>query len=79
MKKVKEMIDLILTSKPLHFQKAHVAETGLSEYPKLILTFFDERAPLKNKFVRGNNAPFMTRGFQKEIYVRSTLKEHSQV
>ena len=79
MKKVKDMIDLILTSKPLHFQKTHVVEKGLSEYPKLILIFFDKRAPLKNKFVRGNNAPFMTREFQKEIYVTSTLKEHSQV
>ena len=34
------IIDLILTNKPLHFQKMHVVETGLSEYHKIILTFF---------------------------------------
>ena len=34
------MIDLILTNKPLHFQKTHVVETGLSDYHKMISTFF---------------------------------------
>ena len=34
----------------------------------------NEHAPLKRKFVRGNNAPFMNREFQKEIYVRSRLR-----
>ena len=29
---------------------------------------------LKKRFVRGNNAPFMNREFQTEIYVRSRLK-----
>ena len=29
---------------------------------------------MKNKFVRGNNAPFMNREFQKEIYVKSRLR-----
>ena len=30
MKNSKPIIDLILTNKPLHFQKAHVVETGLT-------------------------------------------------
>ena len=34
----------------------------------------NKHAPLKKKFVRGNNAPFMNREFQKEIYVRSRLR-----
>ena len=34
------IIDLILTNKPLHFQKTHVVETGLSDYHKMISTFF---------------------------------------
>ena len=47
---------------------------------KLILTFsktkmfFNKHAPLKKKFVRVDNAPFMNRAFQKEIYVRSRLR-----
>ena len=113
---------MILTNKPLHFQKTHVVETGLSNYHKMISTFFkawssklksrvifyrsykkfneskflcslkkanfdflksdphqnynllthtflgivNKHAPLKKKFVRGNNASFMYREFQKE-------------
>ena len=130
MKNSKSIIDLILTNKPLHFQKTHVFETGLSDYHKIISTFFkacssklktkviyyrsykkfnesdflcslnkanfdffknypnqnyslltdkflglaNKHAPLKKKFVRGNNAAFMNREFQKEIYVRSRLR-----
>ena len=129
-KNSKSIIDLILTNKPLHFQKTHVVETGLSDYHKMISTFFkacssklktkvifyrsykkfnesdflcslkkanfdflkndpnqnynlltdkflgivNKHAPLKKKFVRGNNAPLMNREFQKEIYVRSRLR-----
>ena len=36
------LIDLILTNTPLHFQKTHVVETGLSDYNKMIATFFQE-------------------------------------
>ena len=36
----KSLIDLFLTKKPLSFQKTHVTETGLSDYHKLISTFF---------------------------------------
>ena len=129
MKNSKSTIDLILTNKPLHFQKAHVIETGLSDHHKLISTFFkasssklrtkviyyrsynfnesdflcslkkanfdflkndpnqnynlltdkflgiiNKYVPLKKKFVRVNKAPFMNREFQKEIYVRSRLR-----
>ena len=34
----------------------------------------DKHAPLKKKFVRGNQAPFMNRVFQKGIYTRTRLK-----
>ena len=130
MKNSKSIIDLILTNKPLHFQKTHVVETGLSDYHKMISTFFkacssklktkvifyrsykkfnesdilcslkkanfdflkndpnqnynlltdkflgivNKHAPLKKNFVRGNDAPFMNREFQKEIYVRNRLR-----
>ena len=108
----------------------HVVETGLSDYHKMISTFFkactsklktkviyyrsfkkfnesdflcslkkanfdcfkndpnqsynvltvkflgivNRHALLKKKFVRGKNAPFMNRELQKEIYVRSRLR-----
>ena len=35
----------------------------------------DKHAPLKKKLVRGNQAPFMIRDFQKAIY--TTLKEET--
>ena len=38
------------------------------------LGIVNKHAPLKKKFVRGNNAPFMNREFQEEIYVRSRLR-----
>ena len=34
------LVDLILTSKPSFFKKALVSETGLSDYHKMITTFF---------------------------------------
>ena len=126
----KSIIDLILRNQTLHFQKIHVVETGLSDYHKMISTFFkactsklktkviyyrsfkkfnesdflcslkkanfdcfkndpnqsynvltvkflgivNRHALLKKKFVRGKNAPFMNRELQKEIYVRSRLR-----
>ena len=110
----------------LNLFKTHTTETGLSDYHKLISTFFkskaprlkpkiifietfDEKsfldglqnknfsipsndpnvnyksitdhileikkhAPLKKKFVRGNQAFFMNRDFRKAIYIRTRLK-----
>ena len=34
----------------------------------------DKHAPLKKKLVKGNQAPFMNRDFQKAIYARNRLK-----
>ena len=42
-KNYKSLIDLFFTNKPLSFQKTHVTETGLSDYHKLISTFFKSR------------------------------------
>ena len=38
------------------------------------LEAIDKHAPLKKKLVRGNQAPFMKRDFQKAIYTRTRLK-----
>ena len=58
----------------------HVFETG-SQIPNQncnllndkFLGIVNKHAPLRRKFVRGNNAPSMNREFQKEIYVRRRL------
>ena len=34
----------------------------------------NKHAPLKNKFIRGNQAPFMNRDFQKVIYSKTKQK-----
>ena len=39
----KSLIDLFFSSKPSSFQKAHITETGLGDYHKLISTFFKLR------------------------------------
>ena len=41
---------------------------------KNFLTIVNKHALLKKKIVRGNQAPFMTKEFQKAIYTRSRLK-----
>ena len=41
---------------------------------KTFLTIVNKHASLKKKIVRGNQAPFMTKEFQKAIYSRSRLK-----
>ena len=38
------------------------------------LLAFQKHSPLKKRIVRGNQAPFMTKEFQKAIYTRSRLK-----
>ena len=45
MKNHKSTIDLFLTNKPKSFFKTHTTETGLSDYHKLISTFFKFIAP----------------------------------
>ena len=44
------------------------------EFVKLFLTIFNKYAPLKLKYVRSNDSPFMTKELRKEIMVRSKLR-----
>ena len=122
------MIDLILTNKPLHFQKTTVIETGISdfhtltvttmkssvkkqepiifnyrnykrfnhdqfrndllyefskrglrdisceEFQFLFMTTLNIHAPMKIKYIRANNSPFMNNDLSKAIMVRSRLR-----
>ena len=45
-----------------------------SEFEKAFLTVLNKQAPLKTKFLRHRNNPFMTKEFQKAIMKRSQLK-----
>ena len=36
-----------------------------------LLETIDKHAPLKKKFIKGNQTPFMNRDFQKAIYTRT--------
>ena len=44
------------------------------EISENFLETIDKHDPLENKFVRGNQAPFMNRDFQKAIYTRTRLR-----
>ena len=49
MRNHQSMINLILTDKPLRFQKLHVSEAGLSDNHKLHKAIYNQRR-LRNKF-----------------------------
>ena len=56
MKNHKSTIDLFLTNKPKLFFKTYTTEAGLSDYHKLIATFFKSKAPkLKPKVIFHRN------------------------
>ena len=62
MKNHKSTVDLFLTNKPKSFFKTHATETGLSDYHKLISTFFKYKAlKLKPKVIFYRNEFFFTR------------------
>ena len=44
------------------------------EYVSLLMGIFDKHAPLKTKYIRANDQPFMTKGLRKEHMKRSRLK-----
>ena len=48
----KSLIDLILTNKPLSFQRTQVTKTNLSDYHKLITTFFKCKSKLGKRSTR---------------------------
>ena len=50
------------------------SQPDLAIFDKTFLTIENRHAPLKKKIVRENQAPFMTKEFQKAIFTRSRLK-----
>ena len=74
-------LDIMLTSRPKCFQKTSTVVTGLSHFHKIIISclkttfekaIVNKHASLKEKIVRENNAPFMTKELKKAIMNRSS-------
>ena len=53
---------------------SRLESNSYSEFEKAFLTVLNKQAPLKTKFIRHNNNPFMTKELRKAIMKRSQLK-----
>ena len=74
-------IDVILTNRCKNFHSSCTIETGLSDHHKMTITVLkiyykklNKHAPIKEKTIRGNNAPFMNKTLSKAFMERSKLK-----
>ena len=48
----------------------------VSNFKETILNIFDKHAPIKQKYLRANEAPFVTKELHKEIMKRSRLRNN---
>ena len=72
-----ETIDLLtlkLLKKSLSDKLSRLESNSYNEFEKAFLTVLNKQAPLKTKFIRHNNNPFMTKELRKAIMKRSQLK-----
>ena len=58
----------------LSHKLSRLESNSYSEFEKAFLTVLNKQAPLKTKFIRHNNNPFITKELQKAIMKRSQLK-----
>ena len=75
--KFTEAIDLLtfkLLKKTLSDKLSRLESDSYSELEKAFLIVLNKQAPLKTKFIRHNNIPFMTKELRKTIMKRSQLK-----
>ena len=49
-------------------------DVGFSEFNDRIEMVLNEHAPIKKKYVRANDGPFMTKALRKAIYIRTNLR-----
>ena len=49
--------------------------TDLEGFMKTVFCIFNKRAPIKRKYIRGNEVPFMTKDLHKAIMKRSKLRK----
>ena len=48
--------------------------TNFSEFNERVETMLNEHAPIKKKYIRANDVPFMTKALRKAIYTRTILR-----
>ena len=49
-------------------------DTEISEFDRRVETVLNEHTPIKKKYVRANDGPFMTKALRKAIYTRTNLR-----
>ena len=52
----------------------NIYELSNDEFVKIFMGIFDKHAPLKQKYVRANQGPFMTKELRKAVMIRSKLR-----
>ena len=62
--------------KDIDFYSISTADNEYHELTLAVQKVIDKHAPLKTKFVRGNNAPFVTKDMRKAIMNRSRHKNN---
>ena len=69
--------DFLSDLRCLPFEQAYSlpnSELAYQKFKTLCSEVVDKHAPLKHRILRGNQAPFMTRGLSKQIMIRSRLR-----
>ena len=51
-----------------------MSELSNDEFVKIFMDIFNRHAPLKQKYVRANQGPFMTKELRKALMIRSKLR-----
>ena len=54
--------------------KMNLNTSDLERFMKIVFHIFNKHAPIKRKYVRANEAPFMTKDFHKAFMKRSKLR-----
>ena len=54
--------------------KSFISVSDLAKFNACVLEVFNKEAPIKKKYLRANEAPFMNRKLKKAIIIRSRLR-----
>ena len=55
------------------FSSVNICDISFEEYNALLLNLLDNHAPMKMKFIRGNDQPFITKELRKQHMIRTRL------
>ena len=57
-----------------HLSKYDMYELSNDEFVKILMNILDRHAPIKQKYIRANQGPFMTKELRKAVMIRSSLR-----